>query len=285
MSQVKKFVRILIPRRVRNWLRSPGKSVEWAWDEFKYKIGFNPVIEMRPGWSLRCHPGAYGFAYWAQDADPEQVAEFNGFISSCRSEMVLFDIGAHFGLFSLAALHYGGASAKAIAVDPSATATRMMGIQAHLNEVSQRLSIVQAAVGESTDWHEMVTVGVMSGGYLVAAGKDHPPSEITRAPATTLDKLVENFGALPTHIKVDVEGFEAEVLKGGSHVLSQLKAPLLFLELHNQMIHDRGGSPEETLLILRKFKYDTFTVAGYPINDSEILSRPIIRVVAKRQQN
>lgn len=284
MSLVKKLVRTLIPRRLRNWLRAPTKSAEWAWAALKFAVGVKQVVEIRPGWSLKCHPAAYGFAYRSQDTDDEQIEEFDGFISSCCPDMVLFDIGAHFGLFSFAALHYGGGSAKAIAVDPSDTATRMMRIQADLNEVGSSLSIVQAAVGERTDWQEMVTVGVMSGGYLVAASKDHPASEVTRTPATTLDKLAEEFGALPTHIKIDVEGFEAEVLKGGNNVLSQTEPPLLFLELHNEMIRDGGGNPEDTLDLLKKFRYDIFALDGSPINSSEILSKPLVRVVAKRNQ-
>lgn len=282
MSQVKKLARTLIPRDVRNWLRAPSKSFEWGWAALKFSVGIKQVVEIRPGWTLQCHPAAYGFAYRSQDTDQEQIEEFDSFISSCSPDMVLFDIGAHFGLFSFAALHYGGANAKSIAVDPSDTATRMMRIQADLNDESQRLSIVQAAVGERTDWQEMVTVGVMSGGYLIAADKDHPASESTRCPATTLDKLAEDFGIQPTHIKIDVEGFEAEVLKGGSHVLSNAESPLLFLELHNQMIRDGGGNPEDTLMLLKKLNYEMCAVDGSPINNGEILSRPLVRVVAKK---
>ncbi len=282
MTYAKKIIRASIPRPIRNWLRSPAKSVAWGWSEIKYRVGIKHHIEIRPGWSVSCHPGAYGFAYWAQDSDQEQVSEFDGFIAHCYPGMIFFDIGAHFGLFSLAALHYGGATARAVAVDPSLTATRMMRIQADLNEVSHRLSIVQAAVGNRTDWHEMVTVGVVSGGYLVAASKDHPASERTRTPATTLDKLAEETGDLPTHIKIDVEGYEADVLMGGTRVLSQPKSPLLFLELHNQMIRERNGNPEDTLLLLRKLKYETFTVDGNPIDNNAILSKPLIRVIAKR---
>jgi FkbM family methyltransferase len=233
---------------------------------------------------LTCHPAAYGFAYWAQDSDQEQASEFDGFIASCRPDMILFDIGAHFGLFSFAALHYGGATARAVAVDPSATAVRMMRIQSNLNDTGDRLKIVQAAAGLQTDWREMVPVGVISGGYMVAAGADHPASERTRTIATTVDKLAAEFGDAPTHIKIDAEGDEAEVLMGGAGVLSQPNSPLLFLELHNQMIRDRNADPEDTLLLLEKFQYETFDVNGDPISSEAMLSKPLIRIVAKRRE-
>jgi len=282
MSVHKKIIRACVPRSVRGWLRSPSKTVEWAWSETKYAAGINQSVYMRPDWLLRCHPAAYRFAYWAQKTDKEQVAEFDGFISSCYAGMRFFDIGAHFGLFSLAALHYGGADTKAVAVDPSPTATRMMLIQAGLNNVKERLSIVQSSVGSHVGQYNMVTVGVISGGYMVAASEEHSAGEVTCAQATTLDKLAQDFDALPTHIKIDVEGDEAEVIRGGRHVLSQAEAPQLFLELHNKIISERRGNPLDTLTLLKELDYKIFAVDGTPLDTSEILNKPLIRVVAKR---
>ena len=283
MTYAKQIVRACVPRQVRSWLRSPTKSLEWVVDEIKHTLGLSQTIEIRSGWSLRCHPGAYGFAYWAQQEDPEQVAEFDGFISRCRSGMALFDIGAHFGLFSFAALHYGGTSARTIAVDPSPTAMRIMKIQAELNGMSDRLCAVQAAVGESGKWQDMVTVGVHSGGYLIAASEDYTSREITRTPSTTLDQLARDFKLLPTHIKIDVEGCEAQVLRGGSGILSADHAPLLFLELHNEIIRERHGDPAETISLLRQFGYETFGVDGVAVDAGTILNRRLVRVIAKKR--
>jgi hypothetical protein len=92
----KGLVRACTPRALRNWLRSPARSAEWCWNEARHTAGMEQVIEVRAGWRLRSHPSAYRFAYFAQDADPDQVSEFDSFIASCRADMVLFDIGAHF---------------------------------------------------------------------------------------------------------------------------------------------------------------------------------------------
>lgn len=81
--------------------------------------------------------------------------------------MILFDIGAHFGLFSLAALHYGGRDARAIAVDPSTVAVRFLKIQAGLNDAVDRLRIVEASVAAHTGRQDMVAVGVLANGFYV----------------------------------------------------------------------------------------------------------------------
>jgi hypothetical protein len=36
---------------------------------------------LRPGWFLVHHPSAFRFAYFAQQNDPDQVTEFDGFVA------------------------------------------------------------------------------------------------------------------------------------------------------------------------------------------------------------
>ncbi|HST52676.1 MAG TPA: FkbM family methyltransferase [Pyrinomonadaceae bacterium] len=265
---------------MRNWLRSPKKSVEWLWNETRFMVGAKQEIEMRPGWLLRSHPSAYRFAYFAQHKDPEQIAEFDSFISSCGDRMKFFDIGAHFGLFSLAALHYGGASALAVAVDPSPTAARIMKIQSRLNLTGDRLTVVQSAMGERAGWRRMVATGANGACYFVSPG-DHRGRELTRTRVTTLDQLSKELGISPTHVKIDVEGDEAAVLKGGREVLTGPDSPLLFLELHNEIIRGLNKDPAETLSLLETFGYEIFSTEGSRLREDFILSKPLLRVVCK----
>ena len=282
MDIAKNLIRASIPRNIRNYLRSPAKTAKWTWGELKYACGIHQTVEIRPDWSIKCHPLAYGFAYCAQNQDADQVAEFDAFISNCATGMVLFDIGAHFGLFSLAALHYGGPRAKAIAVDPSPTASRITRIQAQLNNMDGRLRVVQASAGDRLGWQDMVAVGVLASGYFVAPTGTHPARELTRTQEVTLDHLAEEFKMLPTHIKIDVEGYEAAVIRGGQQVLSQSASPTLFVELHNQMVRERGGDPSETLSLLESSAYKTFAVDGTPMARDCILNHPLIRIIARK---
>jgi FkbM family methyltransferase len=281
MYTAKQLIRAIVPRFLRNWLRSPARTVEWIWGEVKYKVGATSIVSIRPGWTLQRHPVAYPFAYRLQNEDPEQREEFDGFINQCNRDMVLVDVGAHFGLFSLAAIHYGGPGAKALAVDPSPTAARIMRIQAQLNQVADRLQIIEASVGEKNGWQNMVAVGVLAGGYFVWPTVNHSDHELTRTPEITLDQLCEDYKLVPTHIKIDVEGNEAAVLKGGQKILSQEPKPLLFIELHNQIIRDHGKDPMETIHIIRDLGFEIFSVTGTPLKKNYILDHAIIRVTAR----
>jgi FkbM family methyltransferase len=210
--------------------------------------------------------------------DAEQHAEFRNFLTYCHPEMFLFDLGAHYGLFSLAAARF---NAKAVAVDPSPIAVRMIARQLDLNQARQSIRVVQAAVSDANGVLQMLSSGVFSEGYLQLVG-GRSPRELTAVKAVTIDELTSEFGA-PTHIKIDVEGHEAAVLRGGRTTMSRF-APQLFLELHNQMVIAEGRNPNDVLDELDSLRYETLSLSGSPVDRTAILRNSIIRIVARPRQ-
>jgi FkbM family methyltransferase len=275
-ATLKNVVRAAVPRSVRNWLRSPSRSAEWLWDSAAFSLGQTKSLEMSSDWSVACHPHFYKVIRHAQIADPDQSEEFRSFLSHCSDKMFLFDIGAHFGVFSLATAHFGG---KAVAVDPSPVATRMIEIEVGLNHCSDQVEVLQAAVSDVNGEMGLLSSGTFSEGYFkVAQGR--MASELTQTLAITVDQMAAQFG-VPTHIKIDVEGHEASVLRGARATLEK-HAPFLFLELHNEMVASEGGDPNAALDIVSGFGYRTFDLAGAPITREAIFRKPIIRIVAYR---
>jgi len=273
-----RVVRYVVPRAWRNWLRSPSRSLGWIWDNAKFSAGITRKFSITPDVTVTLHPRAFKVAYQNQIADPEQSAEFKNFTAQCNSKMFLFDIGAHYGLFSLAA---AGLQAKAVAVDPSAEAVRMIARQADLNHEQQMIRVVHAAVSGSKGSLKMLNSGAFSNGYFrLAAGR--PTRELTEIPATTIDELAAEFGA-PTHIKIDVEGHEAAVIRGGLETLRKY-SPKLFLELHNELIAMDGGDPNEVVDELYAAGYGVFSLDGDRLERKAILALPLRRVVAMRDQ-
>jgi FkbM family methyltransferase len=274
-DRLRDALRAIVPRSARNWFRSPAKSAAWVWDSVCFISGKSITLEISPNFSLECHPRVSRIFRRDRMEDPEQTAEFRAFISSCSKTMALYDIGAHFGIFSLAAAHFGG---KAVAVDASPVAVRMIEIEAELNQCGDKIEIICAAVSDRNGEVDMMSSGVFSDGYFKTTkrmGRD-----ITKVPATTIDQMVPQFGP-PTHIKIDVEGHERSVLRGATETLHRF-SPVLFLELHNQMILTDGDDPREVLDDLAGFQYETFASSGRAINAHEILAKPIVRIIASR---
>jgi FkbM family methyltransferase len=276
-ASLKNAIRAVVPRSVRNSLRSPSRSAAWLWDSAAFSLGQTKSIELAPGWQLVCHPHFYKVVHSAQLADPEQSEEFRNFLARCSENMFLFDIGAHFGVFSLAAAHRGG---RAVAVDPSPTATDMIAIETKLNRCTDRVRILQAAVSDAAGEMSLLSSGTFSEGYFkVAQGRLE--SDLTKTLAVTVNQMAAEFGA-PTHIKIDVEGHEASVLKGARSLLEE-KSPFLFLELHNDMISEEGGDPAEALNILDSLGYRIRGLDGDAMTSKGILRLPIVRVTAERE--
>jgi FkbM family methyltransferase len=275
-EQLKHAVRVLVPRAARNWLRSPSKSAEWLWDSARFKIGLTKELKVGPGWSIVCHPRAYKIFLRDQVADREQSAEFQNFVSCCSNGMNLYDVGAHFGIFSLSAAHFGG---TVVALDPSPIATRMIAIEADLNGFASKIRILRAAASDADGEMRLLNSGVFSDGYYrVAKGRIN--RDLARTQTVTIDHLAQRFGA-PTHMKIDVEGHEAAVLRGAATTLLRW-SPVLFLELHNEIVKSEGGDPTAALDELARLGYDIFGLGGKPLERNAILEFPITRVVARR---
>lgn len=273
---LKNIVRVTVPRDVRNWLRSPRKSAEWLYDSALYSCGTVRSIDVLPNVRLVCHPHAYKVYRNAQLDDPEQHEEFRSFVSHCRTSMVLFDIGAHFGIFSLTAAKLGG---TAVAVDPSPISCRMLSRQRTLNACVEKIQILQAAVSDANGSIAMLSAGVFTPGYLrVERGRSQ--RELTKMPAVTIDDITCQFG-VPTHIKIDVEGHELAALRGAKRTLRD-SAPLVFLELHNDMIRSAFGDPVDCLAELNEHGYTMYLPSGELAEKSALLKRSIVRVVARR---
>ena len=168
-----------------------------------------------------------------------------------------------------------------IAVDPSDIACAMVRRISAQNSWDKGIRIIQAAVGEKSGELEMVSGGVASAGYFTLP-TDQPSADRTTVRLLTIDQLTDEMGRVPDLIKIDVEGFELEVLRGASKTL-RTGIPILCLELHNRLMLERGLKPAEILCDLRRNGYVHWTCGGQVIDETTILQAEIVRMVASNK--
>lgn len=146
----------------------------------------------------------------------------------------LWDVGANVGLFSLYAASYG---TKVIAFEPSPLNLEILSRNILNNNFENHITYVPLALGNQTG----ITKFYMSRQNFRAGGahnsinlaKDQYGGDLVNTfdlnvLSLTMDMCCEFFNLeKPTHIKIDVDGCELEVLQGAPEVLRQVKLILV----------------------------------------------------------
>lgn len=148
------------------------------------------------------------------------------------------DVGANIGIYTLLMASHG---ADVIAVEPAEEARRLLEVNLSLNGL--KADVVTAALGRAPG-RAKLTDELGSSNHIVANGSgngqaDEHASDVT---VTTLDEELGDRTA--AGVKIDVEGFELDVVLGASRALAERRIGILQLEW-NSMARERFGRDRE----------------------------------------
>lgn len=172
--------------------------------------------------------------------------------------MVFIDVGANEGLYSLFAARRVGLAGQVLAVEPSAREATRLRLNLRLNP-NLPITVCQVALGAqegeaSLKIAEDLHAGHNTLGDFVYSNVQCVRSE--RIPLTTLDALVAREGLSQVDaIKIDVEGGELGVLRGGIKTLERFK-PVILFELLEPALQAQGASAQMVLELLRYLGYE-----------------------------
>jgi len=167
-------------------------------------------------------------------------------VASCRpfDGLVCWDVGAHFGYHALAFAALVGSGGRVIAFEPNPANHSRMSMHLIRNPaLASRIAVKPTALSDTTGFAEFrssdhVESGMSTGGHLASATAPNDPSSYrmfrtSQVETATIDGIVGcgEFPA-PDVLKVDVEGAEAAVLRGGREVI-QARRPILLIEIHH----------------------------------------------------
>ena len=269
--------RILRPRH-RNLFAHPAYALHALWQWVSYSVlGRLVPVDLADGVRLLVPPAAVQ-AYVNLMAELDQREELETFVKKCRPGMRLFDLGAHYGAFTMVALRMPGRN-SAVAVDASERALSMTRIIARRNGLNLDGAVRAAIAAQPGREIDMVDGGVVAAGYMLPPPASASAHDSERVATTTIDALAEMHGH-PSHIKIDIEGYEADALKGAGATLARAPRPLLFIECHTQIVQSQGRDPLEVLDLLTAARYEAFTCAGERVTRSLLGSRDVLRIVA-----
>jgi FkbM family methyltransferase len=163
------------------------------------------------------------------------------------------DIGAHYGYFTLLAAEIAGGEGKVVAFEPAGMSYDL------LKENTGHLAHVTAlpkAVSHNTDslvFYEFPNLYSEYNSTDVSQFEKEdwfqrfPPRRV-EVPATTIDEVTTGHNFVPGIIKIDVEGAEFSVIRGGVQFL-RLHAPFIVMEYLEPKRHNEEHKKAFDLMI------------------------------------
>jgi FkbM family methyltransferase len=151
-----------------------------------------------------------------------------------QAARILFDVGANCGFLALSRCLQNSVL-EAYCFEPHPKTFEILRANIELNQLTKRIFPVSTAVGATTGTCRL-NIGEDSSMGVVATstyGGDANATSI-EVPLTSLDDFCCAHNIWPDVVKIDVEGFEAEVLSGARKCLKRAKRVLL--EYHNDTL-------------------------------------------------
>jgi len=157
-----------------------------------------------------------------------------------RPEDVFADVGANVGTYTVLASAAIGATTIAFEPNPETFPDLQRNIEA--NQIGNRVQAIQAGAGAQPGALKFRASGTQT---RVATG-DTGADALFESPILTLDEVLKS--RTPTLIKIDVEGFESDVLAGANQVLQQPELLALIIEINDHA--KQFGDPKQAHNIL-----------------------------------
>jgi FkbM family methyltransferase len=171
-----------------------------------------------------------------------------------REEDLFIDVGANIGMFSV--LASGAARTKTIAFEPAITTFSHLQDNIAINRIGHLVETINKGVG-SKEGAIKFTQGLDAINH-VATSRDTQTVEVE---IVTLDSVLRTHN--PVLMKVDVEGFECEVINGAMETIAKPSLQAIIIELRghgNRYGFDENDVHERLLRTgFRPYRYEPFT--------------------------
>jgi FkbM family methyltransferase len=187
--------------------------------------------------------GIQASAFLMRSYDPELV----GFlVDELPAKGVFFDVGAHVGLVSFSVASQAG-DVRAHAFEPHPRNAEQFRRNKELNPNTE-VTFNEVAVGTQQGYVTLGSAGGSTMHYVLPEDLDEEATDTRRVSVTTLDRYAREHGIdFVDVMKLDVEGYEIQVLEGASELLSAGRIGCIVTEIHARFLK-RAGTDALTLV-------------------------------------
>jgi FkbM family methyltransferase len=163
---------------------------------------------------------------------------------------IVLDVGANWGLYSKYLSKHVGREGKIIAFEPFEDTAEILRFQLQHSSNCQIETIGL--------WSQICNLDLSIDPMVVSAQRTIYPAadSNSKATSTTLDHVWESLGKKPISlIKLDTEGSELHILKGGTNLLQSESPPYIYVEINPETLQKHHHSPNDLLVYLRSIGF------------------------------
>ena len=189
-----------------------------------------------------------------------ELSDMGFVLHALRPDDLFLDVGANIGSYTVLAA--GGAGARVIAVEPIPDTCERLRRNIAINKLSDRVVLINKGLA-SSEGELRFTATLDCVNHVAVDGESE---QCIVVPVTTIDQLCRE--SIPSIIKIDVEGFEDQVLAGASKTLSSPAVLAVVMETNRSGA--RYGKRDDSLFAeMRRFG---FVPCGYDAIERDIVS-------------
>jgi FkbM family methyltransferase len=229
------------------------RMISWIsqnlFDHFSYTVRHGLIRGMKRRGGLGWVPQSFSRQFETKEEAFWRSLDLGG--------LVVYDVGAFHGILTL---FFASRAAQVISYEPNSRNHARLMENIRLNGLNN-VVVRKLGVGSSSGAGTLVFTPLMAGGGSLEQKTVEQLKRSNVAPVsqqiqiTTLDQDIRDAGLPPPDfLKIDIEGWEIEALRGGSEILHSYH-PALFLEMHGETMRDKQRKVAEIVEFLRETGY------------------------------
>jgi FkbM family methyltransferase len=175
--------------------------------------------------------------------------------------MRALDIGANIGYHTFRMARLAGKGGQVYAIEPTGWAFQKLLRNSELNPELDNITFSKVGLGDADAGPVRLD---FQSSYRLDGTRQSRAEEVE---LLTLDSYLESQGIRQVDfIKLDVDGFEGKIIRGGLKSLTAMR-PAILMELNPSTMLENGDDPAGMLAALAGAGYRFETLDGHPIRD------------------
>ena len=193
------------------------------------------------------------------DDDIEEGKSKQAFLDLIDDGDIVIDVGANIGEYSLIAAQKVKQNGKVISIEPLKETAQTLTKNFQLNNFTNYEVITKVIGNENkkVNLYKQMAGGTM--GFVDSTLIGRKFEKVDEVEMTTIDEILSTRNIENVKImKIDIEGYEFELLKGAKNSLQNKKIENMMIEVHINYLKEKGISEKQF--------YDYLTKQGYVVD-------------------